>query len=380
MTTYLTPDEVTAALTLRDLTNVHHGEHAIQILLDDIVSALTDRWGIEAVEHRHPPLVATRDNYDRLGYRADDVTRESRYSRHLSPTVMLRSHTTADVPAVLDHLDRAEEGEDRLHVLPGLSYRRDAVDRTHVGAPHQVDLWRVSHGRRLAEDDLEEMIAVIVEAVLPGSRHRTTPAIHPYTSVGRQVDVWHEGDWLELAECGLAGEQTLRASGLDPLRWSGLALGLGLDRALMLRKRLDDIRMLRSDDPRITSQMHDLSPWRRVSVMPAIRRDLSIVTDSDVDEEVLGDQARTALGSDADLVEALTVTSVTKAEDLPSGAVQRLQIEPGQVNVVIRLTLQALDRTLTDSEANLLRDRVYRSVHRGPVQELIMPAEASLSG
>lgn len=380
MTTYLTPDEVTAALALRDLSNAHQGEHAIQILLADIVHVLTDRWGIAAVEHRHPPLVASRDNYDRLGYRADDVTRESRYSRHVSPTVMLRSHTTADIPAVLDRLHAAPEGDDRLHVLPGLTYRRDAVDRTHVAAPHQLDLWRLSNHRRLDADDLEEMINAVVDAVLPGSRRRTTPAVHPYTADGRQVDVWHDGAWLELAECGLAGEQTLRASGLDPRRWSGLALGLGLDRALMLRKRLDDIRTLRSEDPRIRSQMHDLSPWRPVSVMPAIRRDLSIVTGSEVDEEVLGDRVRTALGSDAELIEALAITSVTPAEDLPSPAVHRLQILPGQVNLLLRLTLQALDRTLTDVEANVLRDRVYRALHEGPVQELIMPLEEAISG
>ena len=44
---------------------------------------------------------------------------------------------------IKDSLAAVADPYDRLHVLPGLVYRRDAVDRTHVGTPHQVDLWRL---------------------------------------------------------------------------------------------------------------------------------------------------------------------------------------------------------------------------------------------
>jgi phenylalanyl-tRNA synthetase beta subunit len=54
---------------------------------------------------------------------------------------------------------------------------------------------------------------------------------------------------------------------------------MGLDRALMLRKGIDDIRLLRSTEPRIAAQLFDLSPWRPVSCQPPVRRDLSIVVD-----------------------------------------------------------------------------------------------------
>jgi phenylalanyl-tRNA synthetase alpha chain len=53
-------------------------------------------------------------------------------------------------------------------------------------------------------------------------------------------------------------------------------MGIGLDRMLMLRKGIDDIRALRSLDPRIATQMLDLRPYRTVSHQPPIRRDLSI--------------------------------------------------------------------------------------------------------
>lgn len=85
---------------------------------------------------------AIRDNYDRVEQDQQDVTRESPYSRYASPTTMLRSHTSADLPAVLDGYRRAGTVTDidDLIAVPGLVHRRDVVDRTHVGAPHQVYL------------------------------------------------------------------------------------------------------------------------------------------------------------------------------------------------------------------------------------------------
>ena len=383
MKTYLSLPELNSALAVRDLSDPAAGPHALQLLLAEVVAGVERLWGIPATTHRHSPLVATADNYDRLGYSGDDVTRDSRYSRHVSPTVMLRSHTSAGIPALLDTL-RGETGHyDRLHVLPGLVYRRDAVDRTHVGTPHQVDLWRLKARGLLGPAELHAMMAAVVEAVLPAAEYpdvqwRATPAEHSYTALGQQLDVLvtrpdGSREWLELAECGLVAARVLRGSGLDPRRWAGLALGLGMDRALMLRKGIQDIRLLRSEHPEVQAQLQDLRPYRPVSVMPEIRRDLSLVlgTVEEADGELLGDVARTALGADAELLAALEIRAVTPAAELPQAAVERLRLAPGQVNVLVRLVLQPLDRTLTDAEANRLRDRIYLALHRGPVLELI---------
>lgn len=367
---YLTIPQLTSALAIRDLTDPAQGPHAMQELLDGVISRLTQLWDIPATTHRTTGLVATADNYDRLGYAPDDVTRDQRYSRHASPTVMLRSHTSAGIPAVLDSLAPVADPYDRLHVLPGLVYRRDAVDRTHVGTPHQVDLWRLKARGLLGEDDLHRMADAVVDSVLPGAHWRSVPATHSYTSHGMQIDVQTPAGWLELAECGLVRAKVLRSSGLDPRRWCGLALGMGLDRALMLRKGIGDIRLLRSPDPRVSSQLLDLQPWRPVSLMPAVRRDLSVLCGPDMDEETLGDAARDTLGADADVLESLVIRARTPVEQLPAPAVVRLNAQPGQVNLLVRLTLQALDRTLTDTEANALRDRVYLALHEGPVLEL----------
>jgi phenylalanyl-tRNA synthetase alpha chain len=348
----------------------------MQSLLDDVLAALTATWHCVLDVQRRRPLVSVEDNYDRLGYAASDVTRDARYSRYAAETVMLRSHTTAGVPPALRALagTHAVEGEaDLLLALPGVCYRRDSIDRLHVGTPHQVDLWRItatgSADRRLDADDLQQMVELVVGAVLPGARWRTSPARHPYTTGGLQVDVATASGWVELAECGLAAGHVLAGAGLDPDRCTGLALGMGLDRALMVRKGIPDIRVLRSTKLRIAAQLLDLRPWRPVSSQPAVRRDLSIVTETPVDAELLGDTVRAALGPAVDDLEAVSVLSSTGYADLPDAARRRLGLRQDQVNVLLRLVLRPLSGTLTDQRANELRDQVYAAVHRGPRQE-----------
>jgi phenylalanyl-tRNA synthetase alpha chain len=360
--------DLVAALEIRDLSDPAHGPHAVQLLLDEVVGALSTAWGCAVEVRRRHPLVAVEDNYDRLGYAATDLTRDCRYSRYVGETVMLRSHTSAGIPPALRSLAQEGRDGDALLVLPGLCYRRDSIDRLHVGTPHQVDLWRVTPSPQ-TEDDLEQMVGLVVGAVLPGAAWRTVPARHPYTHQGRQVDVRTEQGWVELAECGLAASHVLAGAGLDPSRCTSLALGMGLDRAVLLRKGLPDIRLLRAGDPRVAVQLRDLQPWRPVSSQPAVRRDLSVVVDAGTDAELLGDAVRQGLGSDADDLEAVTIVATTPYGELPSHVRERLGLRPDQANVLLRLVLRPLTSTLTDQRANQLRDRVYAAVHRGPHAE-----------
>lgn len=366
----LSPDAVRAALSLRDLTDPAQGQHAMQTLLGDVVQAVSHAWEVPARIHRPGPVVAVEDNYDRLGFSAGDVTRDARYSRYLSPTVMLRSHTSAAVAPLLRTLGAAQDS-DALHVMPGLSYRRDAIDRTHVGEPHQVDLWRVGCTERMGLPHLERLLELVVQAVLPGAQWRAVRSLHPYTTQGVQLDVRVGSEWLELAEAGLVAPGILAQAGLSPNAWSGVALGMGLDRALMLRKGIGDIRLLRSADPRVAAQLADLSPYREVSLLPSITRDLSVVVSAQEDEETLGDQVREALGEQAGELESVSLLASTPAQELPEGARRRLGLVPGQVNALLRMVIRPLSATLTDAEANVLRDRVYLAVHRGSHQELI---------
>jgi phenylalanyl-tRNA synthetase alpha chain len=361
-------DRLCSALTLRDLTDPAQGPHAMQHLLDQMVGALVGAWGCEVRVRRALPVVSARDNYDRLYYPPDAVARDGRYTRWLGRDVLLRTQTSALVPPALDDLAGDHGWRDVLLVCPGLVYRRDCIDRHHVGEPHQVDLWRIRRGPALGRADFMDMVHAVADAALPGWRTRVVVAEHPYTVDGLQIDAADGDDWLEIGEGGLAAPRLLADTGHDGAT-SGLAMGLGLDRLLMLRKCIPDIRLLRAGDPRIAEQMRDLAPWRPVSAMPPVRRDLSIAASADDRAEDLGDRVRAALGARAGTVESIEVRAETAYELLPEPARARLGIVAGQKNLLVRLVLRDLERTLTHGEANELRDAVYAALHRGSIHQ-----------
>ena len=359
----LTRAQLRSALGIRDLSDPAQGPHAIQIVLDRAVTALSGAGPGEVRWCRGPKIVPVADNYDRLGYVAGAITREARYTRYVTATRMLRSHSTAMVPPALRRLARDQRAShDVLLACPGIVYRRDAIDWQHTGTPHQLDLWRITR-RAMTDADLNEMISGLLGALVPGLPYRQEARTHPYTEHGRQVDVWHDGRWVEVWECGLAHPGVLAAAGLPG--HGGLALGMGLDRMLMLVKGIPDIRLLRSADPRIAGQMRDLAAYRPVSALPPVRRDLSVAVAADEDEETLGDRVRDALGYDASCVEEVRVLSATPYDRLPGPAARRLGARPGQKNLLVRIVLRDLEKTLTNEAANSLRDRIYLAIHQG---------------
>jgi len=358
---YLSPVQLRRDLGTRDLSDPAEGPHAIQLLIGRAVAELSRAWSCEVRWCRGPRVVPVADNYDRLGYAAEAITRDTRYTRYVDADHMLRSHSSAMVPPALRGL-AGEPGGDVLLACPGIVYRRDAIDWQHTGTPHQLDLWRITR-RAMTGTDLDEMIAVLLAALAPGLPHREQLRTHPYTRHGRQVDVYQDGRWVEVWECGLAHPGVLAAAGLNGS--SGLALGMGVDRLLMLVKRIPDIRLLRSGDPRVAGQMLGLAAYQPVSFMPAITRDLSVAVSDDDDEETVGGRVRDALGADAGRVEEVRVLSATAYQQLPASAISRLGARPGQKNLLVRVVLRDLDQTLTSEAANILRDRIYRALHEG---------------
>jgi phenylalanyl-tRNA synthetase alpha chain len=214
------------------------------------------------------------------------------------------------------------------------------------------------------------MVATIVDALLPDAAHHMDPRVHPYTLHGQQVDVRTPDtrEWVEVAEGGLAHPNVLARAGLGD-EYTGLALGMGLDRLLMLINGVPDIRLLRATDPRIANQMLALEPYHAVSAMPPIRRDLSVAVDSSDTAEDLGDRVRDTLGPNATHIESVEILSRTPSANLPSAARERLGTRTDQDNVLVRIVLRDLERTLTDHDANVLRDQIYAAIHRGTVHQ-----------
>jgi phenylalanyl-tRNA synthetase alpha chain len=359
---YLTPQALAADLAVPDLTDPAHGPHAVQLVVAAVLAAVAGDG--ELVVDRGTRIVDVADNYDRLGYTPDATTRDARYTRYVDARRLLRSQTSALVPPALRRI-AATGRTDVVLACPGMVYRRDAIDRLHTGTPHQLDVWRLTGGSPLDAGDLHELVAAALAAALPGMRRRTEPAVHPYTTGGLEIQALAGGRWVEVGECGLAARHVLAGAGL-PATVTGLALGLGLDRLVMLRKGIDDIRLLRSPDPRVAGQMRDLTPYRPVSAQPAARRDVSVAVPAGLTAEEVGDLVRAGLGADARLVEEVAVRSVTPAGDLPEPARTRLGIRDGQVNMLVRVVLRDLDATITTAVANGVRDRVYDALHVAP--------------
>jgi phenylalanyl-tRNA synthetase alpha chain len=241
----------------------------MQVVVDRLIQTLTRAWSCPAILHRADPIISLHQNYERLRVPSDAAARDARYTRYVDPTTVLRTSATAMIPPLLERCAASPECSEVLLAPVGLVYRRDAIDRLHVGEPHQMDLWRIRHGApALTAEDLDAMIRLVADAIAPGAPVRCTATEHPYTQAGRQIDVLVDGRWVEVGECGLAHPDLLDDAGLSSRQWSGLAMGIGLERAVMLRKGIDDIRLLRSADPRVREQMNDLSAYRVVSSMP----------------------------------------------------------------------------------------------------------------
>jgi phenylalanyl-tRNA synthetase alpha chain len=75
-------------------------------------------------------------------------------------------------------------------------------------------------------------------------------------------------------------------------------------------------------------------------------------------------------------VEAVEILAQTPYADLPPQARERLGARPDQKNMLLKVVLRQLDRTLTDEEANVLRDRIYAAVHQGSAHQWAATAPA----
>ena len=331
------------------MTNPANGIHAINLIVYKIAEALYKSGYPEPTIWRSSPITTVADNFDKLYFPSDSLSRSPKYTRYLDDGRLLRTHTTAIMPELLSHL----QGE-QLILHPGICYRRDVVDKSHVGEPHQMDVWLI--GNRVCK---VQFIETILYAVLPGVSYRLNQTSHPYTRNGLEIEVLVDGKWIEIGECGEVHPDLLRSHS------SGLASGWGLDRLVMLVKGIDDIRLLRSNHPRIAAQMTNLEPYRQVSNQPSISRDMSIVTAIDTELEDICEQIIEVLSNDAELLESVDILSQTHYHQLPPQAIQRLGIQPNQKNLLVRIILRSLHSSVTNQKANILRDLVYQKIHQG---------------
>ncbi|HEU5310852.1 MAG TPA: phenylalanine--tRNA ligase subunit alpha, partial [Candidatus Eisenbacteria bacterium] len=146
-------------------------------------------------------------------------------------------------------------------------YRNEAVDATHHFEFHQVEALYVDEGVSLG--DLKGTLdRFLKEFFGPKTELRFVPSYYPFVEPGAVVDIRCffcggkgcsvcgplSGGWLEVLGAGMVHPNVLRAVGYDPERWSGFAFGVGIERLVMLRHGVPDLRLFYDSDIRFLRQ------------------------------------------------------------------------------------------------------------------------------
>lgn len=147
-------------------------------------------------------------------------------------------------------------------VGPGKVFRCERTDATHEMCFHQLEGMMV--GKQLTVGHLIYFMKTLLKEIFKKDMEvRLRPGFFPFVEPGFELDIrWkkpgkdeskHSG-WLELLPCGMVHPNVLRAGGIDPDEYNGFAFGLGLDRLVMVRYGIEDIRHLHSGDLRFNKQ------------------------------------------------------------------------------------------------------------------------------
>lgn len=364
----LTKEALNEYLAVPDLTESPK-PHAIKMVYEKVRDYIYSTHKQSEVQVCRKNLIVTvADNFDNLLFPADNIGRSSTYTHYIDDTHILRTHTTANIPGILRDLAKNEDWKDVVILLPGLVYRRDVSDKKHVGEVHMLEMWRIvknSSRKVIVKDDLLDVVRGVAETAAPGWKLRIVDSPHPYTKEGIEVNAIKDNQDIEILECGLIKDEILSNAGLDSEKYSGWALGMGLDRLVMTLKEIPDIRYLRSTNPKIAEQMTNLDPYHEVSNQPAIKRDMSYVVPQEYVEEDISEDIRRSLGDRVDTLESVEIMGQTTYLELPEKVRERLGCNSLQKNVLVRITLRHLERSITNEEANQIYEQVYSKINKG---------------
>lgn len=366
MKVLLSQEAQQAALSMLDLTEDNAEPHAIHLMVNTILTGLQSRGWPEAQVRRGPRIVTALENYGLLGYNDNEVTLGSSHTRWVTQTTLLRTQTTSLIPSALQlAASTRQPGELVLIAAPGITYRRDERDRLHCAEPHQMDVWVLGDPELATSVNLLKLVKDILDAAVPNCAWTYQSSPHHYTEEGIEVNVDHPDKPVEVLECGLMAKTLLERLGIDTTLHGGLALGMGLDRLVMLRKGVPDIRLLRDNDARVAKQMCDLTPWRAVSKQPATQRDLSLAMSAGYSIEDLTERVLRAAGPEQRWIETVELRNRWVHNEVPEPARMRLGLLDGQENILLRVTLRDWASTISKEDGNRLYTRLQETLHEG---------------
>ena len=169
------------------------------------------------------------------------------------PGLVLRTHTSP-----VQGREMLERGAPLYIACPGKVFRTDALDATHTPVFHQVEGLAVDKGLTMA--DLKGTLDHFARAMFgPEAKTRLRPSFFPFTEPSAEMDLWFPqkkggAGWIEWGGCGMVNPEVLRNAGIDPDEYTGFAFGMGLERTLMLRHGIADMRDIVEGDVRFSLQ------------------------------------------------------------------------------------------------------------------------------
>jgi phenylalanyl-tRNA synthetase alpha chain len=231
--------------------------HPITKVLDEVKDIFVG-MGFSIVEG--PEIEKVYYNFDALNHSKFHPARDMQDTFYITEDILLRTQTS---PVQVRTMEKMTPPI-RI-IAPGRVYRADEIDATHSPMFHQIEGLVIDKGITMA--NLKGTLDVFAKK-LYGDNIKTKfrPHHFPFTEPSAEVDcscvacggagcrVCKGSGWIEILGAGMVHPNVLRNCGIDPEVYSGFAFGMGLDRIVMLKYDIDDLRLMFENDKRFLSQ------------------------------------------------------------------------------------------------------------------------------
>ena len=231
--------------------------HPITLCMNEMVDCFTG-MGFEVVEG--PEVELDHYNFEMLNMPKSHPARDTQDTFYITENVLLRTQTS---PMQIRTMEK--QAPPIRIICPGRVYRSDAVDATHSPIFHQIEGLVVD--KNITFSDLKGTLEMFIKKLYgPDTRVRFRPHHFPYTEPSAEMDMscfkcggkgcsLCKGDgWIEILGCGMVHPKVLESCGINPEEYSGFAFGVGLERIVMMRYGIDDMRLLYENDLRFLKQ------------------------------------------------------------------------------------------------------------------------------
>jgi phenylalanyl-tRNA synthetase alpha chain len=340
-------ERIKRLLALPDLSKKENSP--VKFLFDEIIN-LPRFKDFDLVDF--PRIVTVQEDFDLLNTPKDHPSRRETDTYYVDEKHVLRTQMTVMWSFYLKEkevLERLEKGEPVGALSAGIVYRKDEIDKSHYPAFHQIDgLYICKKDQKIIEQkDLEEVQIDLAKGVFGQDiEYKFIVDSFPFTTPSVEMDIMFNGEWMEVNGAGLVHPQVLKNFGLDPEVYNGWAFGFG-DRLAMIKMGIPDIRILWSEDPRITSQFKDInSKFKEVSKYPETSRDISFIIDKNINlnnyYEIVRDYAE-------NLIEEVKL--VDEYED-------EKKFGKDKKSYTFRIIYRSPERTLTNEEINKIQEEI----------------------